>query len=283
MTIPLAATVAEVRAVVATARAAGQRIGFVPTMGALHAGHARLIECARQECGFVVVSIFVNPTQFGPNEDFARYPRTLDADRQVCAAAGADLIFAPAVEEVYPPGMATVVEVNGLTEGLCGAARPGHFRGVTTVVLKLLLMVGPDAAYFGHKDAQQLRVIERMVEDLNVPVRIVPVETVREADGLALSSRNQYLTPEQRSAAVALSRGLTEVRERAEAGERDAARLRKLLVERMAATPGARLDYAEIVDVETLRPVERLDRPVLVALAVHFGSTRLIDNVRIEV
>jgi len=275
----LAETVAEVRAAVDAARANGRTVGFVPTMGALHEGHAALIRAARGATGFVVVSVFVNPTQFGPAEDYEKYPRTLDADRRLAAAAGADLVFAPGVGEMYPPGATTFVEVGGLGDYLCGPARPGHFRGVCTVVLKLFNIVRPDVAVFGAKDGQQARIIRRMVRDLNVPVEVRVEPTVREPDGLAMSSRNRYLSPAERAVAPYIYWALTAVRDRAAAGERDAARLEAGLREMLAAIPGARIDYASVVDDETLRPVGRLERPALAAVAVYLGTTRLIDNI----
>jgi pantoate--beta-alanine ligase len=280
--IPVVTTIAEVRAAVAAARAQGRTVGFVPTMGALHEGHAALIRAARHEAGFVVVSIFVNPTQFGPAEDYAKYPRTLDADRAVSGEAGADLIFAPTAAEMYPDFSVTVVEVAKLDEVLCGASRPGHFRGVCTVVLKLFNIVRPDFAYFGQKDAQQARIIRQMVRDLNVPVAVRVEPTVREPDGLALSSRNRYLTPAERAAAPGIYRALQATRDRAKAGERDAAQLESALAAELAAIPGARVDYARVVDDETLQPLARLDRPALAAVAVFLGGTRLIDNIRLN-
>jgi pantoate--beta-alanine ligase len=276
-------TVAELRQAVADARRRGLTIGLVPTMGALHAGHTSLMQAARRETGYVVVTIFVNPTQFGPKEDFGRYPRQLEADLEICGREAVDLVFAPAVEEVYPPGFATYVEVLGLQDGLCGATRPGHFRGVATVVLKLFNMAGADVAYFGQKDAQQARIIRQMAQDLNLPIAIRVCPIVREPDGLALSSRNQYLDANQRRQALVLYEGLEEARRRIEAGERDAAALRRGLVERIAAAKEARLDYAEIVDADNLKPVERLAGNVLIALAVKFGGTRLIDNALVTV
>ncbi len=266
------------RRAVAAARAAGQSVGFVPTMGALHAGHAALIERASTENDFVVVSIFVNPTQFGPNEDLSRYPRTLDHDLIECAGSGADLVFLPPAAVIYPPGFRTYVEVIALQDVLEGAARPGHFRGVCTVVLKLFNLVQPDRAYFGQKDAQQVRIVQQMVRDLDVPVEVVVCPTIRESDGLALSSRNRYLDPDQRCAATVLSRALDEARSLHARGETDAAKLRQVLIERIAATPGAVLDYAAVVDADTLRPVQLVQGPTLLALAVKFGTTRLIDN-----
>ncbi len=271
-------TIDAARQAVAAARRDGRSIGLVPTMGALHAGHASLLRAARRENGFVVASIFVNPAQFGPNEDFSRYPRSLEADLDVCGREATDLVFVPAAGSLYPPGFCTWVEVRGLQDGLCGASRPGHFRGVATVVLKLFNIVQPDTAYFGQKDAQQARVIEQMVRDMDVPVRLRVCPIVREPDGLALSSRNRYLLPDQRRYACALSQTLAEARARIEAGERDGAVIQRLLADRVRATPGAVLDYAAVVDARTLQPVERLGGTVLLALAVKFGETRLIDN-----
>jgi pantoate--beta-alanine ligase len=275
---PLTTTIAETRAAVAAARTAGRRIGLVPTMGALHAGHASLIRAARVECEYVVVSIFVNPTQFGPAEDFSRYPRTLDADRELCAAVGTDLIFAPSAADMYPADSRTVVEVTGLQDVLCGHSRPGHFRGVATVVLKLLNIVQPDVAYFGQKDAQQALIIRRMVADLNVPVIVRVHPTVREPDGLAMSSRNRYLDPAQRLGASSLHRALKKVEELVAAGERSVPVLERVMADLIAAAPGARLDYARVVDAQTLDTIATVARPALAALAVFFGTTRLIDN-----
>src|SRR5262245_3233740 len=275
---PIANILAETRARVAVARKAGRRVGFVPTMGALHAGHAALIRAARTGSDYAVVSIFVNPTQFGPTEDFSRYPRTLEADRELCAEVGTDLIFAPTPEEMHPADSRTLVEVTGVQDVLCGASRPGHFRGVATVVLKLLNIVQPDIAYFGQKDAQQTVVIRRMVEDLNVPVTIHIHPTVREPDGLAMSSRNRYLDPTQRMHATSLHRALKKVEESFGRGERRASELENAMSAILTATPGARLDYARVVDAETLDGVSHIDRPALAAVAVFFGNTRLIDN-----
>jgi pantoate--beta-alanine ligase len=277
----VATTIAALREAVGAARRRGASVGLVPTMGALHEGHASLLCAARQETGFVVATIFVNPTQFGPHEDFGRYPRTFDADLEVCAAAGVDLVFAPEAATIYPPDFCTYVEVHGLQDGLCGASRPGHFRGVATVVLKLFNIVQPDRAYFGQKDAQQARIIAQLVRDLDVPVQVRICPIVREADGLALSSRNRYLDPEQRRHALVLSQALTEARSRIEAGERDAAVIRQHLVERIAATPGAVMDYAAVVDARSLQPLQRLRGEILLAVAVKFGGTRLIDNVQL--
>jgi pantoate--beta-alanine ligase len=248
-------------------------------MGALHAGHAALVKAARNGTGFVVVSIFVNPTQFGPNEDYAQYPRTLDADRMICDTAGADLVFAPPVEEMYPGRMVTFVEVTELDRVLCGPSRPGHFRGVCTVVAKLFNLVQPDVAYFGQKDAQQARILQQMVRDLNFPLEIRVEPTVRELDGLAMSSRNRYLSPEDRTAAAGIYRALSAIKARARAGEVDVARLESVLAAELAAIPRARVEYARVLDAETLSARPRLDRPALAAVAVFLGSTRLIDNV----
>jgi pantoate--beta-alanine ligase len=275
---PIIPTIAEVRSAVAKARAEGKTVGFVPTMGALHEGHAALVRAARAASGFIVVSIFVNPTQFGPKEDFAKYPRTLEADEKVCGQAGADLIFAPCVEEMYPPDSVTFVEVGKLGDVLCGASRPGHFRGVCTVVLKLLNIVQPDLAHFGSKDYQQARIILQMVRDLSVPVTVQVEPTVREADGLALSSRNRYLSAAERAVAPRIYQALQATRAKAQAGEIDAARLESALGAELAAIPGARVDYARVVDAATLQPLARLDRPAVAAVAVFLGTTRLIDN-----
>ncbi|HEY2783554.1 MAG TPA: pantoate--beta-alanine ligase [Fimbriiglobus sp.] len=276
---PVVSTIAELRQSVAAARNRGRTVGFVPTMGALHAGHAALVKAARNGTGFVVVSIFVNPTQFGPNEDYAQYPRTLDADRMICDTAGADLVFAPPVEEMYPGRMVTFVEVTELDRVLCGPSRPGHFRGVCTVVAKLFNLVQPDVAYFGQKDAQQARILQQMVRDLNFPLEIRVEPTVRELDGLAMSSRNRYLSPEDRTAAAGIYRALSAIKARARAGEVDVARLESVLAAELAAIPRARVEYARVLDAETLSARPRLDRPALAAVAVFLGSTRLIDNV----
>jgi pantoate--beta-alanine ligase len=271
------------RQAVRAARAAGRSVGLVPTMGALHAGHLSLIEAARRETGFVVVSIFVNPTQFGPREDYQQYPRPLDQDLRLCSRAGVDLVWHPEPATMYPPGYRTYLEVTGLQHVLCGASRAGHFRGVATVVLKLFNQVQPDRAYFGQKDAQQVRIIQQLARDLDVPVEVVVCPIVREADGLAHSSRNRYLDASQRRHATVLYRALEGARARIEAGERDGEVIRMLLAERVTATPGAVLDYAAVVDADTLAPVARLSGATLLALAVKFGSTRLIDNLHYEV
>ncbi|MCE9563062.1 MAG: pantoate--beta-alanine ligase [Planctomycetes bacterium] len=282
MSVTVVTTIAEVRVAVAAARRAGKTVGFVPTMGALHEGHAALVRSAAATSGFVVVSVFVNPTQFGPKEDFAKYPRTLEADQKLCGEAGAQLVFAPSAAEMYPERSVTFVEVKELDAELDGPARPGHFRGVCTVVLKLFNIVLPDVAHFGAKDGQQARIIRQMVRDLNVPVEVRVEPTVREADGLAMSSRNRYLSPTERSTAPAIYRALQNVKARALAGEIDVARLESALHAELAAIPGSRVDYARILDSETLQPLPRLDRPALAAVAVFIGTTRLIDNVLIQ-
>jgi pantoate--beta-alanine ligase len=280
-TFEVVSEIAELRSRVNAARSRGHVIGFVPTMGALHEGHASLVRHAATLSDFVVVSIFVNPTQFGPNEDLAKYPRTLDADKSLCEQAGANLIFFPSVETMYPAGAVTTVEVHELDRHLCGPRRPGHFRGVCTVVAKLFNLVQPDKAVFGAKDAQQARILIRMVRDLNFPIEMVIAPTVREADGLAMSSRNRYLSEAERDAAPAIYRALKNVRERALAGEVDVARLESGLQAELNAIPGRRIDYASIVDDQSLQPIARLDRPALAAVAVFVGTTRLIDNVTI--
>lgn len=253
-------------------------IGLVPTMGALHRGHAKLLEIARRENDLVVASIFVNPTQFDRKEDLENYPRTMEEDLRVCDSCGVDLVFAPAAAEMYPSESVTFVDLPALTTHLCGAHRPGHFRGVATVVLKLLNIVQPHRAYFGEKDAQQLAVIRRMVADLNVPVSIVPVATVREDDGLALSSRNKHLTPEQRAVAPLLSRALGAAITAIDQGERSSETLRNTAHATFSRYSEARLEYFEITDPGTLIPVERIAGPVLIAVAMWLGTTRLIDN-----
>lgn len=272
-------TTAATRAALEQARARGLTVGLVPTMGALHEGHLSLIRKARADGGVVIVSIFVNPTQFGQGEDLRHYPRPLEHDRDLAAAAGADLIFAPSVLEMYPEGYSTWVDLEGLTAGLCGRSRPGHFRGVCTVVTKLLNICRPDRAYFGEKDAQQLVVVTRMARDLNLAVEIVPCPTVREADGLALSSRNARLTAEQRQEAPVLYRALLAARELLHGGERDAAVLDGTVRSVLAEATLGRIDYVEIVNKADLSPVVTVRGECLVAVAVWFGDTRLIDNI----
>jgi pantoate--beta-alanine ligase len=267
-----------VRHAVRHARGGSRTIGLVPTMGALHAGHGSLMRIARAETDFVIVSIFVNPTQFGPHEDFHRYPRPFDQDVAFCAAENVDLIFHPEPAVIYPPGFRTYVEVKDWQDVLEGASRPGHFRGVATVVLKLFNLVQPDVAYFGQKDAQQALLIRRMVHDLDVPVQVRVCPIVREADGLALSSRNQYLDPTQRRQAIVLHQALQHAQELVAAGERDAAVIQQAAAARIAATPGAVLDYLVLVNADTLDTLDRLQDNVLIAVAARFGTTRLIDN-----
>ena len=271
-------TIIETRAACRVARAHRQRLGLVPTMGALHEGHLSLIRAAKAQCDTVVVSLFVNPTQFGPTEDLARYPRPFERDCELLEKEGVAILFAPSAEEMYPQGKATWVVVEGLSEKLDGRSRPGHFRGVTTVVSKLFHIIEPDVAFFGQKDAAQSAVIRRMVRDLNFPVEIVICPIVREPDGLAMSSRNSYLNPDERRRALTLHRSLNSVEDEFRAGERSAARLIAAASKVFAQEPQIRLDYFEIVDPDTLDPVEKIDHPTLVAVAAYVGSTRLIDN-----
>jgi pantoate--beta-alanine ligase len=254
-------------------------LGLVPTMGYLHAGHISLVEAARRENDAVAATIFVNPSQFGPSEDFARYPRDLARDLAALEAAGCDLVFAPPAAEMYPPGYATWVDVERVTDRLEGASRPGHFRGVATVVAKLFGVLRPDRAYFGQKDAQQCVVIRRLVEDLNLGIELRLMPTVREADGLALSSRNVYLGAEDRQAALVLSRSLFAARDRFQAGERDAELLRSLIRAAFAAEPRAGLEYVSVADARDLAELDSVDVPAIVSLAARVGKTRLIDNV----
>jgi len=276
--------IAAVRRHVARARAAGRTIGLVPTMGALHEGHVSLIRRAVQRCDYVVVTIFVNPTQFGPGEDLDQYPRTLEADKAKAQAAGADLIFAPSAAEMYGPHFDTYVVPETLGSVLCGASRPGHFRGVCTVVAKLFNIIAPDVAVFGQKDAQQAVLIRRMVADLNFPLAVDVTPTVREPDGVAMSSRNAYLSPGERAEAVCLYRALESARQIIDAGERHADAVRRAMADVIAAAKSARIDYIELVDAATLEPLTDLaGRSVLIALAVHVGPARLIDNLVVSV
>jgi pantoate--beta-alanine ligase len=276
-------TVKTLRQYLAVYRTAGARIGLVPTMGYLHEGHLSLVRAARQDCAVVVMSIFVNPRQFGPQEDFATYPRDMLRDLRLTEEAGVDAVFTPTVAEIYPPGFQTEVMVHDLTAPLCGAARPGHFTGVTTVVAKLFNVVGPDRAYFGQKDYQQALVIRKMVQDLHMPLEVITCPIVREADGLAMSSRNARLSPGERQAALVVPRVLHLAEERLARGERQGGRLVAALREYIGTEPLARLDYAEVCDPETLQPVTQLTGTVLVALAVFIGSTRLIDNILLRI
>lgn len=271
-------TINEVREQVKAWKKEGLSVGLVPTMGYLHEGHRSLIEKAVSENDRVVVSVFVNPTQFGPNEDYDDYPRDIEKDYALCSDAGASLVFNPTPDEMYFPDRCTTVNVEGLSKGLCGAKRPVHFGGVCLVVSKLLNIVTPDRAYFGEKDAQQLAIIKRMVRDLSMDVQIVGCPIVREADGLAKSSRNTYLSADERQAALVLSRSLNKAKAAMEDGMRNASEIYKVISDEIASEPLAKADYIEIVDSETLQPVETVEKDVLVAIAVFVGKTRLIDN-----
>jgi pantoate--beta-alanine ligase len=271
-------TIAETRSACAQIRAAGKTLGLVPTMGALHEGHLSLVRAAQASCDAVAVTIFVNPTQFGPKEDFASYPRTMEQDCQTLEAAGVDLVFAPSVEEMYPSGASTFVEVAGLSERLDGASRPGHFRGVATVVAKLFNIFNPDHAFFGQKDAAQVAVLRKMVRDLRFAVQLDVCPTVREPDGLALSSRNRNLSGEQRRQALVLSRALRAVEEQVRGGEQDSATLLAEALRTLQHEPAVLVDYCRIVDPDTLEDVPDVHRGALVAVAARVGNTRLIDN-----
>ncbi|WP_424246207.1 pantoate--beta-alanine ligase [Elusimicrobium posterum] len=271
-------TVKDLRHLVKDWKQQGLSVGFVPTMGFLHAGHQSLIKEAAKYNDKVVVSIFVNPMQFGPSEDLEKYPRDLNRDKQACKDAGAHVIFHPKNEEIYSPGFSSCVEVNGVSEELCGKSRPGHFRGVATVVCKLFNIVGAEKAYFGQKDAQQLAVIRRMVKDLNIDIEVIGCPIVREADGLAMSSRNSYLNTEQRAAALCLYKAVQLGGQMLEDGVREAAVIKNALTAFIEKEPLAKIDYIEFVDADTIKPVQQIDRPVICALAVFIGKTRLIDN-----
>jgi len=277
-------TISEARVACRDVHANRKRLGLVPTMGALHEGHLSLVRAAQARCDAVAASIFVNPTQFGPTEDLSKYPRQFDRDCRLLEEEGVEILFAPPVEEIYPNSNHQVswVVVEGLSEKLDGRSRPGHFRGVTTVVSKLFHIIEPEAAFFGQKDAAQLAVIRRMVRDLNFPVEIVACPIVREPDGLAMSSRNAYLTREERSRALVLQRSLQEAGRQFQAGERIAAKLISAAKEVLSREPQVALDYFEIVDPDTLDPVERISQKTLVAVAAYVGSTRLIDNIVVE-
>jgi len=271
-------TIEAMRSASRAAKTAGKRVGFVPTMGALHEGHLSLVRSAKAQCDVVAASIFVNPTQFGPNEDFSKYPRAFERDRELFAKEGVELLFAPAVEEMYPAGAVTYVTVEGISERLCGKSRPGHFRGVTTVVSKLFNIVEPDIAFFGQKDAAQVAIIRRMVRDLDIPVEIAVCPIVREADGLAMSSRNTYLDLQQRKAALVLYRSLQKVKREFESGESNAAKLAEQGRKLFALEPSVRLDYLEIVAPDNLEALDNIESSALVAVAAFLGATRLIDN-----
>ena len=280
--ITIVKTIEEVRAQVKAWRAEGLTVGLVPTMGYLHEGHQSLIARSVAENDRTVVSDFVNPIQFGPTEDLATYPRDIERDAALCESTGANLIFHPEADEMYAPDFCTYVDMDHLTKGLCGKTRPIHFRGVCTVVSKLFHIVQPDRAYFGQKDAQQLAVIRRMVRDLNMPLTIVGCPIIREEDGLAKSSRNTYLSAEERKAALCLSRGLNKGKAAVEAGETDAEKVKAIITAEIEAEPLSRIDYVEIVDWNNLEPVSSTEGAILAAVAVYIGKTRLIDNFIIE-
>jgi pantoate--beta-alanine ligase len=275
-------TISDVRTAVGWAKGEGLRTGFVPTMGDLHAGHMALVAAAKAQTDFVIVSVFVNPTQFGPGEDYERYPRNLARDSQICEGAGVDVLFAPSVSQMYPDRNLAWVNVKELSEPLCGKSRPGHFRGVCTVCAKLFNIVQPDIAFFGRKDAQQAIIIERMVRDLNMPLSIVVCPTVREPDGLAMSSRNRYLNPQERKDAAAIYRALQGCATLLREGVRDAAILGASIRSNIEKTPSAQIEYVGIMDAVNLRPVGRIEGKALIAVAVRIGSTRLIDNLTFD-
>jgi len=260
----------------------GKSIGFVPTMGALHEGHLSLVRTAKKHTDIVVVSIFVNPIQFGQNEDFDKYPRDIRRDEELARTAGADIIFCPSVSQMYPDGYSTFVFVEGLTDTLCGASRPGHFKGVATVVAKLFGIVKPDIAYFGQKDAQQVIVIKKMAEDLNMGIEIKVLPTIREEDGLAMSSRNAYLSEDQRRSAGVLYRSLEKAEGMTKHGERDPEKIIKAITDMISEAPGAKIDYVSIVDTKSLKNVDKISREALIAIAVYIGKTRLIDNIIVK-
>lgn len=275
--------ISDMKEVIRSNKALGKTIGFVPTMGYLHEGHLSLMKKSVEANDLTVISIFVNPTQFGPNEDFEKYPRNIERDLQLAESVGVDVVFAPSVAEMYPDNYKTYVNVEDITNVMCGLSRPGHFRGVTTVVNKLFNIVEPDKAYFGQKDAQQVVVLKKMVRDLNMNLEIVTCPIIREPDGLAMSSRNVYLSEEERSAALILSKSLFEVEEMIKKGEKSRETVVKYLIDRIKSEKLADIDYVEVVNTESLGQVEKLEGSILVALAVRFGKTRLIDNVVVEV
>ncbi|UCE99141.1 MAG: pantoate--beta-alanine ligase [Planctomycetota bacterium] len=278
----VAKTIESVRSLVKAARREAKKIGLVPTMGALHIGHISLIETAVKECDFVVVSIFVNPTQFGPTEDFEKYPRPLEADLEICKKAGIDIVFAPATEQMYPRENFTSVNVEKLTEQLCGRSRPGHFRGVATICAKLFNIVQPDIAYFGQKDSQQAIVIKKMVADLNMPLRIAICPTVREPDGLAVSSRNQYLTKEQKKEATYIYKSLQKAQEMIDAGITDCETIIRQMYSILNQAPSIKIEYVSVVDAETVQNIDQIAGKVLVAVAARIGLARLIDNILVD-
>lgn len=284
LTLKILNTIRDMRVEVKKVRRSGKSIGFVPTMGYLHEGHLSLVKRAREENDLVVVSIFVNPTQFGPHEDFESYPRNLDRDSKLVESFGGDIVFSPSVSEMYPKKSSTYVEVEGnIVKELCGASRPGHFKGVTTVVTKLFNIVTPDRAYFGQKDAQQVAVIEQMVRDLCLEIEIVPCPIVREKDGLAMSSRNIYLNEKERRAATVLFESLSKAEEIVRKGGRSPFEVSKFILNIIASESLCQIDYIEIVNSQTLEPIEEIKGNILIALAVKIGSTRLIDNLRLEI
>ncbi len=282
MGLKIVSKILEIRNLVRESRLKLKKIGLVPTMGALHPGHGKLIQEARQECDEVIVSIFVNPTQFGPNEDFERYPRTLAEDIELAQKAGATMIFHPSVDEIYPEIQKTWVTVDQLGDFLCGSSRPGHFRGVTTIVTKLFGIVQPDYAYFGAKDIQQARIIEQLTTDLNIAIEIKIIATVRENDGLAMSSRNRYLSPDDRAKASKIYQSILEVESLVEAGELRSDVLRETLTTRLKSIEGFKIDYVEVVDYHTLQPQRIIKQKTIVAVAIFLGGTRLIDNIVID-
>jgi pantoate--beta-alanine ligase len=271
-------TIAGMKSACRAATRAGQSLGLVPTMGALHAGHLSLVRASKSQCDVTSVSIFVNPLQFGPTEDLDKYPRTLERDKALLSEHGVDFVYVPTVAEMYPPGAQTYVEVSDLSSKLDGGSRPGHFRGVSTVVCKLFEIVRPDRAFFGQKDAAQVALLRKMVRDLDMDVQIVVCPIVRESDGLAMSSRNAYLNPEQRKQGLVLSRSLQQVKTAVDAGEHDAAKLAEIGTQAIASEPAAKLDYFAIINPDTLDPVDKVSKGTLIAVAAWVGTTRLIDN-----
>ncbi len=271
------------RRAVRDAQRTGHSVGLVPTMGSLHEGHLSLIRAARERCGYVAVTIFVNPTQFGPNEDYESYPRTLEADLRACEKAGVDLVFNPSVETIYPQGAQTTVHVSLVTQGLCGAGRPGHFDGVATVCAKLFNILPADAAFFGEKDYQQMVMIRRMARDLNLPIEIVSCPTLREPDGLAMSSRNAYLSNEERRQAGGLNRALLAAADRVAAGERNVQNITGTIRQEIVAEGPTNIEYVDVVDAKTIEVLQVVDRPARICLAVRIGSCRLIDNVAVNI
>ena len=277
----LVKTIKDMKSIVKKLKEKGKSIGFVPTMGYLHEGHISLIRCSKKDNDVTVVSIFVNPIQFGENEDLDRYPRDIERDLQICRDEGVDFVFYPSVDEMYPDGFSTYVEVEGLTDKLCGAFRPGHFKGVTTVVNKLFNILQPDRAYFGEKDYQQLKVIQKMVKDLNMNVEVIGCPVVREKDGLALSSRNKYLSEKERESALSISRALFEGKKMFEKGEKDPQKIISKMKKIITSYPEVKnVQYIEIVDPETLEPKKKVEKGDLIAVAVFVGNTRLIDNIK---